>query len=297
MDFLVNLSDYIPLSPLATNIGITCLVAQITLTLVFNKRSAIIPRGPWNHLTMFTAHQLIALPLMIILTYIGFRDWFFDPNKDEDGATATDRIFGKSNPNDIPLAMGTGAILLWDIPTGFISPPLRDPLMWAHHFGMFFVAATMTGLFCKNGDMIGYYYGSFYFGVIELSSIFLTYIDVFHPKFQHYYKWLNATHGSKSMKSAAKILNNLNEVARISFALSFLALRGIYFPYVTFRMAIPDLSEAYKNQPDGVPMWTGYFLSGMMALFALLQAYWGVLIAKQVKKALGGDGDGKEKRK
>lgn len=296
-DFLVNLSDYLPLSPLATHIGITCLVGQITFTVLFNKRTGIIPRGPWTHLTAFTAHQVIALPLMIILTYIGFRDWFFDPNKDEDGATATDRIFGYSNPNDILLATGTGAILLWDIPTGFLSPPLRDPIMWAHHVGMFLVAATMSGLFCEHGNMIGYYYGSFYFGVVELSSIFLAYVDIFHPKYEHYHKWLNAKHGSKNMMTVTKIMNNLNEVARILFALSFLLLRGIYFPFLTFRSAIPDLIKAYENPPDGVPMWTGYFLIFMMSSFALLQAYWGLLIANQVKKVLGGGSDVKEKRK
>mmetsp|Transcript_24240 Transcript_24240/g.52285 ORF Transcript_24240/g.52285 Transcript_24240/m.52285 type:complete len:299 (-) Transcript_24240:114-1010(-) len=296
-DFLVNLSDYLPLSPLATHIGITCLVAQVTLTLIFNKRTRIVPNGPWTHLTAFTAHQVVALPLMIVLTYIGFKEWFFDPNKDEDGATATDRIFGYSNTNDIPLAIGTGAILLWDIPTGFISPPLRDPVMWAHHVGMFLVAATMNGLFCKHGNMIGYYYASYYFGVVELSSIFLAYVDVFHPKYKHYHKWLNAKHGSKKMMSATKIMNNLNEVARIFFALSFMVLRGVYFPYVSFRTAIPDLIKAYENPPDGVPMWTGYFLMGMISSFALLQAYWGLLIANQLKKVLFDGNDGKEKKK
>mmetsp|Transcript_5862 Transcript_5862/g.12887 ORF Transcript_5862/g.12887 Transcript_5862/m.12887 type:complete len:307 (+) Transcript_5862:145-1065(+) len=303
-DFLTHLSDYLPLSPLATHIGITCLFAQVTFTLIFNKRTNVVPEGPWTHLTAFTAHQVVALPIMVVMTYVGWRDWFFDPNKDEEGATAADRIFGYSNPNDIPLSVGTGAILLWDIPMGFISPPLRDPVMWAHHVGMFLVAATMMGTFCKWGNMVGYYYASYYFGVIELSSIFLTFIDFFHPKYEHYHKWLNANkHSNKKPIALKKTVGDANNVARTLFALTFLALRGVYFPYVSFTQAVPDLIEAYKKPPDGVPMWTGNFLIGMISSFACLQAYWGILIFQQVKKTLVGGSEtkkpssGKKKKK
>lgn len=156
----------------------------------------------------------------------------------------------------------------------------------------------MSGLFCKWGNQIGYYYASYYFGVIELSSVFLTYVDMFHPKYKHYHKWLTAKHTDEKMISLQKVLNNLNEAARALFAVSFLVLRGLYFPYVSFRRAIPDLFEAYKAPPDGVPMWTGYFLIGSITLFACLQAYWGLLISKQVMKLLlgGGGSGGKEKK-
>lgn len=301
-DILHHLSNALPLSPLATHIGITCLFAQLTFTLLFHKRTKILPEGPWTHLPAFTAHQLVALPLMILLTYIGFRDWFFDPNKDPEGATSADRIFGSdrypNDPNNIPLAVGTGAILLWDIPLGFLSKPLRDPIMWGHHVGMFMVAATMTGMFCAGGDMIGHYYASFYFGIIELSGVFLTYVDVFHPKYKYFKAWLDAEHSNKQMMSLKSALNSANELARVLFAVSFLILRGIYFPYVSFFHAIPDLIVAFKNPPEGVPMWTGYFLMGMISSFAILQAYWGLFVGQQVKKTLfGGEKDEKKSGK
>lgn len=296
-EFLTIISDYLPLSPLATHIGITCLFSQVTLTLLFNKRTGVVPSGPWTYLPAFTAHQLVALPLMIILSYVGWRDWFFSPNGYDEGATASDRIFGYSNPNDISLAIGSGAILLWDTPTGLLSPPLRDPLMLAHHVGMFLVAATMSGTFCSGGNMIGYYYVPFYFGVIELSGIPLTYVDLFHPRYEHYNKWLNAKHSNKKTAAFQKMLKDVNDVAQKVFALTFLALRGIYFPYVSFSKAIPDLMKAFENPPNGVPMWTGYFLVGMISLFALLQAYWGLIIAKKVKKALCGSSGDKDKQK
>lgn len=275
-----------PLSHLANYIGITCLIAQVSFTILFNKRTKILPDGPWKDLSAFTAHQLVSLPLMIILTYCGWRDWFFDPEKYEPATTASHRIFGYSNPNDIPLAVASGAIILWDIPTSFISPPLRDRLMLAHHVGMFATAYIMNGGFCKHGNQIGYYYSPFFFGVIELSSIFLSYVDVFHPKYVYYHRWINSKHGALQ-----RMINNMNEAGRVLFALSFLILRGVYFPYISFRWAIPDLFAAYDNPPDGVPMWTGYFLISMIALFACLQAYWGLLIATQVKKVLRATGE------
>ena len=295
-DYIANINEYLPLSPLAINIGVTCLILQILFTILFNRRTNLLPQGPWTYLTMFSAHQVIALPLMIILTCVGFRDWYTNPPYET--TTATHRIFAMSNPNDIPLAIGSGAILLWDIPTGFMSPPLRDPVMWVHHVGMFMVSATMSGLFCKWGNMIGYYYAPYFFGVIELSSIFLAYVDIFHPKYKYYYKWLNGQHTDMKSIKLQSVLCNINEVARILFAVSFLAFRGIYFPYVVFNNAIPDLKEAYNTPPDGVPMWTGYFLAGAMAVFALLQAYWAMLISRQIVKTLsGGDSDKKKKGK
>lgn len=295
MDFL---SEHLPLTPLAINVGVTCLIIQLTFTILFNKRTKLLPEGPWNHLTLLSAHQVVAFPLMIILTYYGFKDWFFDPNKESfSTSTPIDRIFGESNPNDVPLSIGSGAILLWDIPIGFISPPLRDPIMYAHHIGMFLVASIMSGLFCKWENMIGYYYASYYFGVIELSSVFLSYVDIFHPKYKHYYKWLNAKHTDERSIMLQNILNSINEVARLLFAATFLIFRGLYFPYVTFRYAIPDLLVAYETPPDGVPLWTGNFLIVMMGLFAVLQAYWGLLISKQVVKVLGGGSDDKKKKK
>ena len=71
IDAAIALStNYLPLTPLSILIGITCLVTQIFLTLLLNKR--IFPQkwqGPWNDLPGFTAHQLISFPLMCILTY------------------------------------------------------------------------------------------------------------------------------------------------------------------------------------------------------------------------------------
>jgi hypothetical protein len=279
------ISDYSPLSPLATLIGLACVIVQVTFTLLFDRRAKILPKGPWTHLAAFTAHKVVTLPAMILLTYCGVRDWFF-----LDGgnpvATASDRIFALSNPNDFPLAYGIGAMLMWDIPVSVLSPPMRDPFMLAHHVGMFFVAYIMSGGFCRDGTMIGYYYAPFYFGVVEFSSIPLTYVNVFHPRVVHYHEWTTKEHSDERLASLQRLVKKANHAARLLFAASFLALRGLYFPYVSFRMTLPDLIAAYRTPPDGVPMWTGYFLISSIFLFSCLQAYWGVLVARQVVKTV-----------
>ena len=95
-----------------------------------------------------------------------------------------------------------------------------------------------------------------------------------------------------------KILQSVNEGARILFAILFLILRGLYFPYVTFYHVIPDIWIGFNyskvagrpHVPEDVPMWTGYFLICAVSSFAVLQCYWGILILKQIyKMVLHGD--------
>ncbi len=228
------------------------------------------------------------------------RDWFYKEEGHTTTTTSYERVFGTTNVYDVPLAIGSGAILIWDTPTSLFVPALQDTLMLCHHVGMFLVAATMSGTF-SEGKFIGYYYACYYFGVIEISSIPLSYVDVFHPKYKYYFEWLNDTKNAN--RRLMKVLHGLNEVSRIVFAILFLIFRGVYFPYVTFQCTIPDLWYAYHDEtkavPDGVPMWTGYFLICFVSLFALLQCYWGMLILKQIYKmvAPGTASDKKKKKK
>ncbi|KAL3777746.1 hypothetical protein ACHAWO_006979 [Cyclotella atomus] len=240
---------------------------------------------------------------MILLSYYGWKEWEYDnilSSSSYNASTSYDRLFGVPNANDVPLAYGTGAILLWDIPLGIFAPSLQDTIMLLHHVGMFSVAAVMSGM-VSNGRMIGYYYVPFYFGVIETSSVFLSVVDQFHPKRVEWYDWLHCNGEDEKEKSRMKrLLLGCNEVCRMGFAISFIVLRGVYFPYTSFFHCIPDIWRVYyveKTVPEGVPMWTGYFLILALVLFSCLQSYWGFLVGRQVKKALFGDDDAKKKKK
>jgi hypothetical protein len=67
-------------------------------------------------------------------------------------------------------------MLMWDIPVGFLSDGMGDPIMHVHHIGFFIVATIALGMY-SNGIPIGSAYAPFFFGVIELSSIPLTIVD------------------------------------------------------------------------------------------------------------------------
>jgi hypothetical protein len=131
--------------------------------------------------------------------------------------------------------------------------------------------------------------------VIETSSVFLSVVDQFHPKRKEWHQWLNSEKNKD--RSVVKFANTMNEICRTLFALSFIVLRGICFPYTSLCHCVPDIWRAYDNPPDGVPVWTGYFLIVSLVLFSCLQFYWGVLVARQVKKAFSGDGGDKEKKR
>ena len=66
--------------------------------------------------------------------------------------------------------------MLWDIPCSVFIPSMKDNVMLAHHLGMALVAGAVS----TTGT--GSYYALFFFGVIEISSIPLTLVDIFHPK-------------------------------------------------------------------------------------------------------------------
>ena len=55
--------------PIIVPAGLAILATHIVLFLVFKY---VCPDGPWKKLPSFTAHQVIALALMIFQTYAGF---------------------------------------------------------------------------------------------------------------------------------------------------------------------------------------------------------------------------------
>lgn len=88
-------------------------------------------------------------------------------------------------------------------------------------------------------------------------------------------------------------LQSLNEMCRILFALLFVIMRMLAFPYITATSCIPDFWQASRERPEVAAPCLGVVVANV--LFTVLQLYWGVLLLKQIKKAiLGGK---KEKKK
>ena len=151
---------------LVLSTGIACATAQCALWLLF---TFALGDGPWRREPGFTAHQVVCFPIMIYLTYLGLSS--FGANSD----TPVSRVFEPHPVGTVMTKIVLGELLLWDIPTGLLVKSLREPLMVTHHVGMALTA--MVGLYPLFS-----YYALFFYGVIEVSGIFLSFVDVFHPK-------------------------------------------------------------------------------------------------------------------
>lgn len=128
-------------------------------------------------------------------------------------------------------------------------------------------------------------YCLFFFGLVELSSIPLSVVDFFHPQ-----------KGLPQLLEHSALLRALNDQARVLFALLFLLVRALYFPYVVAGCLLPDVTAVWGQQErlaqllvDRMTPLAVIVVSAVC--MTLLQLYWAVLIAKQVLKLVMGGED------
>lgn len=178
-----------------------------------------------------------------------------------------------------------GMLLLWDIPASIATEPLRDPLMMAHHVGMLVIAGIVGGI--VTPAPLCTYYGSFFLGVIEISSIFLIIVDLFHPKYNFWYLWLKET----TSPVGSFYRDHVHELVRVTFAVAFLALRAVYFPFLMVRVCLSDFWKAAMLPIDeryGISKAPFLIIFVLALLFTFLQLHWGFLVVKGViKKFIG----------
>lgn len=262
--------------PLILPLASGLLASHALLTLFISK---ILPfDGPWKKTAIFTTKQLLGFVMMVYQTYYGFRYWTQAEYSNPPSKLVEDEkdlFLGGVLMSRVVL----GA-LLHDIPAGFASGSV-DTMMHVHHFGMFLVASISLGLWAPDGDVpVFARYAPFFFGVIEISSIPLVFVDMFHPHKQP--EWHQYHLGSS-------FLQTLNEICRNSFAVLYILARLFYFPKVVFGQLLPDAYLKW-SQPENTEHRLPIAIIAIFSLcFTALQMYWGSLILKQIAKALKGD--------
>lgn len=258
-------------TPSACHFGLTCMAAQCLLYVIFAKLS---PPGPWKEDPGFTAHQVVTVPIMAYITYYGMTEWL---SKEEHGVTALDRILGPHPQPDLS-EIAMSMMIFWDIPTGLLTKSLRQPAMMAHHIAMFATATLALGAWSDGHPLLGYY-AAYYFGAIEVSSIPLIFVDLFHPKHKAWHDYF---------KQGPGWLKMFNEANRVCFAIVFVLTRAISFPYVSLTMVIPDLYKVISlSQEERVVSVLPLYAMGILnTFFSLLQLYWGSLVMRQIIKVL-----------
>ena len=252
-------------SPPVLTAGFACLGGQLAFSALF----MVLPTGPWSRMPGFLGHQCVAFPLMFYMAYLGSAA-FFTPSEAAVARSQTlDGRMHAEDPTGLLLSqIIVGMQLLWDIPTTILIKDLYSPLMLVHHVGMAVLAVVCLV------SQFGQSYLPFFTGVVELSSIPLAIVDIFHPsKFGSY-------------AEASACLGTLNLVCRLLFVLSFLAIRGLMFPFIALFRATPDLLSLLASGDDG---WFAPALGLVIAAgFTGLQLHWGSLILKQLIKMVSG---------
>ena len=258
--------------PTAQASAVACVFAQVSLWCLFAK---VLPDGPWRKEPGFTAHQCIALPLMIYVTSLGLAEWFYPTEAPP--TTALGRVGAKTVMGDHLSQVMFGAMACWDIPTGLLVDSLRKPPMVIHHVLM----AWMTYLALSPAFS---YYTIMFFGAIELSSVPLAVVDLVHPEHK---EW-------SALVKRVPLLASLNTACRAVFVLLYLVVRTTWFPYVMVFHLHADLWECYAMASPPISHRALVIVYVCTSLLTLLQVFWTVLILQQARKLFG---PGKKSRK
>jgi hypothetical protein len=272
-------------TPFAVQTGICCAVVQIILYLLFVTNFFGV-KGPWSIMPSFTAHQIVVIPALIYLSIQGLnefdiRDFIGIATNTATATSAVERVTSPMHGHFSEFVLGM--MFFWDIPTGLCTPALRDIPMILHHVGMFMTAAISMGIM-SNGTPIFGYYAPFYFGMIEISSLPLIIVDIYHPKHKAWHAYLTSSDRSGWVMK-------LNDMARPLFALLFMLIRMIAFPYVSVMGVLRDVLNVTSlplDQRNHVPNLPLYIIAFLNVSFSCLQLYWGTLLIRQIIKLLQG---------
>lgn len=182
--------------------------------------------------------------------------------------TAAGRLFGYIADAEF-LAAINFTFQLWDFFISLLIPEMRTAIMLTHH-----LAASLLS-YCSVKYGVLHYYGHFFLGLTEVSSIFLVVVDLakyFPPvpeTFYHHFVMSFAAPG---------------------FVLSFFFYRFLYWWPVSYQLykdvytVTVKTDQAARQRPGNVCVLYMYLILNLP--LGLLQVYWLTVIAEQVQKVI-----------
>mmetsp|Transcript_22435 Transcript_22435/g.32719 ORF Transcript_22435/g.32719 Transcript_22435/m.32719 type:complete len:267 (+) Transcript_22435:90-890(+) len=187
----------------------------------------------------------------ICVTYLGIVGviaWFeLEPSWDYD-TLKKDNIYGRAQFVEDHLIMPMMSYQGWNLLLCLFNNDLRDPAMIGHHL--------VTGSLAYFGiHPYVHYYGLFFFGFAELTNIPLTLVDMF-----------------KYFPDLKEKMPVLNEFCRITFAVSFIIVRLIMWPYISYGFWVGALDllrtgRAHSTFVVAVFFGANLFLTGLQFLW------------------------------
>lgn len=218
--------------------------------------------GPLSKDPMLAAHFLPQLVAFAAAVHWGARDWMFH----------MDHLSGNDIGAHVPQGERIACLMigfqLYELLACYFSPRLRGGIneLVGHH-----VIVTLLSSLVYYLQAFQYISPSF-MGMAEISSLPLAFVDLF-----------------KQFPDMRKDFPNVNEAARNLFAVSFLALRGAYWPYCSYKFFANVFAHLEAGTiPPNVPDWALYIFCTCNILMCLLQWYWSSIILKAIYyKAIG----------
>lgn len=208
------------------------------------------------------AHQVVVLAPFTFLAVDGTRLWFFD--SEFAAAFKGDKIFGDYGPA-ISLVIVMLAFQIWDLCTTLAmasSKEVKDQTQHIIHHASTVFLVTLGLTNGKHGFLM--YYGAFFFGISEVSSIPLGIMDLF-----------------KYSEPLRHAFPAISEASRVLFAILFLAIRCVYWPIVSVDFWIACLAS-------DAALWLQIIWYFFNIALTLLQFYWGSLVVRGIMRKLSG---------
>lgn len=242
----------------ATAVGAGCvgLLMQLSLFAVFRKSKDPVLSGAPG----YSAHQAIALVLMVVVSAFGLFHWLTPPVT---AVTAAGRLLVPSDSARWLGAMLLGMLVAWDIPTSLWSGRLRKLDTLAHHIAM--AAVALVG-----ATSLPTRYGLYYMGVAELSSVALVAYEQSDVAVE-----LASSSEAAVPPTRLEALRTLRNQLRALAAAGFVGIRAIDFTRVTLCHFVPDalsvLADSATAAAFRLPI---RFMVGSSVGFVALQWYW-----------------------
>ena len=232
-----------------------CACMQIILTILISKCNTV-----WSKLPGFVAHHIVAFVLMCVLTFIGFDVWVVHREQYDKLLNGGSRLYISTGPGRLISCIMLGSQIGWDLPVTWLLSSLYNPIMVIHHIIIIICAYIALTYSCLI------FYAPFFFGIIEISSIPLIIVDIFHPT--RFYE-LTTRH---------ICLQRTNQIAQALFFVLFIGARGFWWSIVIFTSFVPDI---FYNTQRSIVVQTNIMFVLIMSC-TILQYYWLFIIVRKV---------------
>jgi len=257
-----------PLPDMRLQIAVGCTIALTGLHAVCY--GCIAPaKGEHAKKPHIAAHSVCTLVMFTLLTGLGIAYWLIIPDESRDGGPHS-RIFGHSMPTEGITALMVG-FQVYEVTMALAQRSLRGAgnQHLIHH--ILALTTSSLGLYYR----VLYYFAPFFLGVVELSSVPLAIMDHF-----------------KAFRHLKEAYPGFAELNRVLFAVSFLAMRVVYWPFVCLRFWLDATSELSARAASGSSLAAHdivlIIFMVMNVLLSALQAFWGSKVVAGIVRKIKG---------